>query len=78
MTTADQVMERAIALAEDDTEVDRAVEELLDCCAGRRVSVIVARQRLEEDLTDVANDRRKADAIQFLDRVLERGSWDLE
>ncbi len=77
MTTADEVLQRALALAAGDSVAEDAVAELLDCCAGRRVSMVVARQRIEEALRDTPDDLVKARARSLLDGALEQGSWDV-
>ncbi|HYT81266.1 MAG TPA: hypothetical protein VEQ37_18845 [Actinomycetota bacterium] len=77
MTTADEVLQRALALAEGDSVTEDAVAELLDCSAGRRVSVVLARQRIEEALRVTPNDLVKARAMSLLDGALEQGSWDV-
>jgi hypothetical protein len=77
MTTADQVLERAIALAEENSASADAVAELLDCCSGRRVSMVLARQRIEEALRTSPGDLVMARAVNLLDGALERGSWDV-
>ena len=48
MTTADDVVERAMALATSGVNQEEGVNALLDCCAGRRVSVVLARRALQE------------------------------
>jgi hypothetical protein len=77
MTTADEVLQRALALAAGDSVTGDAVAELLNCCAGKRVSMVVARQRIEEALKDKPDDLVKARAVRFLDGALEQGSWDV-
>lgn len=77
MTTADEVLQRALALAVGNSAPEDAVVELLDCCAGRRVSIVLARQRIEEALKATPDDLLKARAVSLLDGALERGSWDV-
>ena len=77
MTTADAVTERALGLAESGAEAEDAVAELLDCCAGKRVSVVIARQRLQDEANGTPSDRRSR-AVEYLDLVLERGQWGVE
>ena len=77
MTTAYQVTERALALARSGSEAEDAVADLLNCCAGKRVSVVIARQRLHEETTGTLGET-SARAIEFLDLVLERGQWGME
>ncbi|HJP65539.1 MAG TPA: hypothetical protein VKA30_04455 [Actinomycetota bacterium] len=71
MTTSEAVQERALALAESDTDTDTAVRDLLECCAQRRVSVVLARQHLAEAPSDASSERTDR-AVELLDEVLER------
>ncbi len=70
MTTADVVIERALALAAARTEEDEAVQDLLSCCAGKRVSVVMARRHLmdEED----GQKEEAGRAVELLGEVLRR------
>jgi hypothetical protein len=77
MTTPDEVLQRALALAAGDFLTEDAVAELLDCSAGRRVSMVLARQRIEEALRVTPDDLVKARAMSLLDGALEQGSWDV-
>jgi Fe-S cluster biogenesis protein NfuA len=77
MTTADDVQQRALALASGSYETEHAVADLLGCCAGRRVSVVIARQRIEEALRETPDDLVKARAIRLLDGALAQGAWDI-
>ncbi|HYT77891.1 MAG TPA: hypothetical protein VEQ37_01245 [Actinomycetota bacterium] len=77
MTTADEVLQRALALAAGGSLAEDAVAELLACCAGRRVSLVLARQRVEEGVRDTPEDLVKARAMSLLDGALEQGSWDV-
>jgi hypothetical protein len=72
MATSEDVRQAALDLAERDEETDAAVRELLACCGDHRVSVVVARQVLSED---VGQDPTVSRAIELLDFVLERGTW---
>jgi thioredoxin-like negative regulator of GroEL len=65
MTTADQVKDRALDLAQMGTPEEEAIRDLLDCCGERRVSVVRARRELM--------DQGDADqAVRLLDEVLAR------
>jgi hypothetical protein len=70
MTTADEVQEKALALAQAGTPTDEAIRELLDCCAGKRVSVVLARRHVlgPGDGTDPVRGR----AGELLGEVLQR------
>ncbi|MEX2458484.1 MAG: hypothetical protein WD770_05820 [Actinomycetota bacterium] len=67
MTTSEIVMERALALAAEDTEREAAVAALLESADGRRVSVVLARQHLLDDQSETA-----ARAVELLDEVIVR------
>lgn len=75
MTTAEVVTERALELAEQHGPTDEAVEELLGCCAEKRVAVVMARRRLEETLEDGTGTGATQDAIELIDLTLARGDW---
>ena len=78
MTTGDEVLERALSLAADASLTDEdAIAELLDCCAGRRVSLVVARQRIEDALKASPDDPAIERSVSLLDGALGRGSWDV-
>ena len=53
MTTADLLSERASTLARSDASDADAIAELLRCADGHRVSVVLARRRLEGDTEGV-------------------------
>jgi hypothetical protein len=65
------VMERALALAEGDTNKEEAVVELLDFCGDKRVSVVMARVHLVERLSDQPDDQT-ARAVEILEEVVTR------
>lgn len=72
MATSEDVRQMAMELAERGEGTDAAVGELLACCGDHRVSVVLARQGLSEDM---GRGPAVARAIALLDLVLERGSW---
>ena len=72
MTTATTVYETAMRLAASGTETDEAVEEILNCCGDKRVSVVLARQQLVEGLSTAADERVAVRAAELLDHTLER------
>jgi hypothetical protein len=63
-------MERALALAEARTGDDEAIQDLLSCCGGKRVSVVLARRHLvdEPEGHEEGADR----AVHLLDELLRR------
>ena len=67
MTTANDVVERAMELGAAGIDEEEAVRALLDCCAGRRVSVVLARRTLEERGTE---DEAAARALQLVESAL--------
>ena len=71
MTTADIVMERALTHARDGTEEEAALVDLLDCCGGNRVAVVLARQHLMERTIDGQDDQASR-AADLLGLTLER------
>lgn len=78
MTTAERLESRARELAEEGVDIDQGADELLACCASKRVSVVVARGRFSEALENDPNDRTARRAVEMLDAALSRGDWTLE
>jgi hypothetical protein len=70
MTTADEVRQRALALARAGSATEDAIRELLDCCGDKRVSVVLARREVlgGGDGPDPVSER----ASELLDEVLRR------
>ncbi len=77
MTTAEIVTEKAQELAQGGSEIDEAVEQLLECCADKRVSVVVARHHFLEVLEENSGDPVAARAVEILDGALVKGPWTL-
>jgi hypothetical protein len=77
MSMGDELLERALSHARAGATTEEAVQDLLDCCGGRRVSAVHARQvlleRLEADPADEVADR----AMGFIREMLERDVWDV-
>jgi len=77
MSMSDELMERALSHAQAGTAQEEAVQDLLDCCAGRRVGAVHARQvlleRLEADPSDQIADR----AMGLVQEMLIRDVWDV-
>jgi hypothetical protein len=69
MTTAEIVMERALALAGAGVEDEGAVQEVLSSAGGNRVAVIIARRHLMEESEDQGG---AGQAVEILDEVLRR------
>jgi hypothetical protein len=72
MTTGDIVRERALELAQSETDREQAVSELLTTCGGRRVAAVRARQQLVALLDSEPNQQEAMRAIEFLDDLLEK------
>jgi hypothetical protein len=72
MPTADAVREKAMSLAEAGTPTEEAVRELLECCGGRRVPVVLAHQQFSADLEGRPSDPVMSRAAELLDLVLGR------
>jgi hypothetical protein len=71
MTTADVVMDRALALARAGETEDLAVRDLLECCGDNRVSVVMAR-RLILERSEPRSDGDAVRATELLNAVLVR------
>jgi hypothetical protein len=76
VTTADELADRALALARSGTNTDAAVAELLASSGDRRVAVVLAREHVTERLADL-RDPTGTRAMELLDEALRRGSWDI-
>ena len=77
MNTSDELIERALSLAAKDVARPDALADLMTCCGRKRVSVVVARQRIQDSVGDALGDV-KSRAVALLDEVLELGDWDLD
>jgi hypothetical protein len=75
MSTAETLADRACDLAGAGADTDTAVRELLDCCADRRVSVVMARRSLVERLEGGGADPTLSRAVEILDETLRAGPW---
>ncbi|HKE53808.1 MAG TPA: hypothetical protein VKC55_03470 [Actinomycetota bacterium] len=72
MSNAEVIREQALALATSGADRDGAIRELERSAAGRRVSVVRARQQMETSLGDEMEQPNVARAIELLDEVLVR------
>jgi hypothetical protein len=73
MTTTDQVRVKALTLAEADTPTTEAVRELMDCCGGKRVPVVLARQTFQMHLEETEHvDPVVNRAADLLDQLLAK------
>ena len=78
MTTAELLEQRARELAERGANVDEGAQELLECCASKRVSVVVARQHFQDEAERDPEDPIAPRALEMLDAALAKGNWTLE
>ncbi len=72
MTTADTMLEKALTLARAGATNEDAVGELLELSRGRRVSVVLAHQRILMDLEAEPSDPATTEAAKLLEEVLGR------
>jgi hypothetical protein len=75
MSTAETLADRAIELAGTGMDTDEAVQGLLDCCADKHVSVVMAKRSIEERLETGADDPSLTRAVELLSETLHRGPW---
>jgi hypothetical protein len=71
VTTADIVLDRALALAQERTDEETAVLDLLGSCGGNRVAVVIARRNLLAQLESDQQDHA-ARAAELLEKTLSR------
>jgi hypothetical protein len=72
MKTTDIVLERALALAAQEQDEEEAVRELLEAAMGKRVALVMARQRINEQAA-VVGAERAARAVSLLDATIATG-----
>lgn len=72
MSNAEVIREQALALATSGADRDEAIRELERSAAGRRVSVVRARQQMETSVGDGTEQPNVARALELLDEVLVR------
>jgi hypothetical protein len=73
MTTTDQIRVKALSLAEAETPTAEAVGELMDCCGGKRVPVVLARQMFQMHLEETNHsDPVVSRAADLLDQLLAK------
>ena len=73
MSTADEVKEEALSLAQAGLNKEQAIS-LLMARADRRVPVVMAKRLLEGRLVDDPSDA-VVSALKLVEEVLERGNW---
>jgi hypothetical protein len=73
MTTTDLIRVKALTLAEAETPIAEAVSELLDCCGGKRVPAVLARQAFQTHLEETNHsDPVVSRAADLLDQLLAK------
>jgi len=77
MSTGEELLERALSHTQAGADAEDAVEDLLQCCAGRRVAAVHARQVLLERVEADPGDETAARAMGFVDEMLHRDVWDV-
>ena len=77
MSTSDDLIERSLSLAAKKVPTQEALVDLAACCGRKRVSVLVARRRIQDSVGDAVGDV-KTRALQLLDEVLKLGDWNLD
>jgi hypothetical protein len=69
--TTEDVMNRAFDLAEQMREDDEAVAEVIAAALGRRVSLVMAQQKIQDNLLGEPAGGLTRRAITLLDRAVE-------
>jgi hypothetical protein len=69
VSTSDTVAELAISLVDEGKDPTSAVVDLREASQGRRVSLVMAKQKLSGD------DRDTTAAVALLDEALNTGDW---
>jgi hypothetical protein len=69
--TTEAVMNRAFELAEQMREDDEAVAELVKTALGKRVSLVIARQRITDELSGEPASGLTQRAVSLIDRAVE-------
>lgn len=72
MRTTDVVLERALVLADEGNDEEGSVRDLLEAALGKRVALVMARQRINEQVADIGPDR-SARAISLIDAAIATG-----
>ena len=73
MTTAEEVKDEALSLAQKGLDDERAISLLLTR-ADRRVPVVMAKRLLEAQLFEDPSDS-VATALKLVEEILERDIW---
>jgi hypothetical protein len=68
--TTEAVMNRAFELAEEMREDDDAVAELVTAALGKRVSLVIARQRITDELSGEPASELTKRAVSLIERAI--------
>ncbi len=72
MRTTDVVVERALALADEGHDEESSVLDLLEASMGKRVALVMARQRINEQADAIGADR-SARAVSLIEAAIAKG-----
>jgi hypothetical protein len=72
MRTTEVVLERALALAAEGHDEESSVRDLLEASMGKRVALVMARQRIDQQAADIGADR-SARAMSLIDAAIATG-----
>lgn len=73
MRTTDAVFERALRLATEQRAEEDAVRELLEASMGKRVALVMARQRITDQADDLGAEVAER-AASMLDATIATGN----
>jgi hypothetical protein len=72
MKTTDVVVERALALVSEGHDEESSVHDLLGASMGKRVALVMARQRIKEQADAIGADR-SARAVSLIEAAIAKG-----
>lgn len=72
MKTTDVVVERALALASEGYDEESSVRDLLEASMGKRVALVMARQRINEQADAIGADR-SVRAVSLIEAAIAKG-----
>lgn len=75
MGVSDALAARAIELVEEEADHDDALRVLYECSLGKRVAVVIAKQKLSEDPRAASGEGGLDAAILLLDDTIQRSRW---
>lgn len=74
MRTTDAVFERTLALAAEQRDEEGAVRELRKVAMGKRVALVMARQRINDQAADLGVEVATR-AVSLLDATIATGDF---